>query len=96
MTKKKRDINDDRKRVQYLAATIFPGDAFMMSEGTDVAQVLIELVSIIARYDEQDERDFLIYGMAEAMYPTTDEGSEAIEAWIARLASPNASRRAKR
>jgi hypothetical protein len=80
-------INQDRDRVMYLAACIYPGDGFRPSEHDDIAQMLLELASIIAKYDEQEDREFLTYAVAEAIYPTTFEGQGTIQAYLDRASA---------
>jgi hypothetical protein len=89
MKSKKPDINADRKRAQILACSIFPGDDYVPSEDADIAGMLFELLTIIAKYDDSDDREFLIFGVGEAIYPTTTEGQAAIDAYIARGATPS-------
>ena len=81
---KQRTINADIKRAQYLACCIYPGEAFLPDENTDNAKNLLELLTIIAKYDSQDDRDYLIYCIGEAIYPTTFEGQGSISAFVER------------
>lgn len=78
-------LNADRERAKFLACAIYPGEGFTTSE--DLAAPLFELLSIIAKYDKAGDREFLIYGIGEALYPTTFEGQAVIDAYITRCAS---------
>lgn len=91
---KKPDINGDIKRAQYLAASIFPGDGFVPSDDTNIAACLIELLSIVGKYDNQDDRDGIIFHIGASMYPNAFDGQGAITAWIKRLSNPKTLRRA--
>jgi hypothetical protein len=93
MKSKKPDINADRKRARFLACSIFPGDGFAASEDADIAGMLFELLTIIAKYDDPEDREFLIFGVGEAIYPTTTEGQAAIDAYIAKCAKPSTVRK---
>jgi hypothetical protein len=86
-------INADRERARFLACSIFPGEGFLPSENTDVAGMLFELLTLIAKYDNPDDREHLIFGIGEAIYPTTFEGQAVIDAYIARRASPKAAKK---
>jgi hypothetical protein len=85
-------LNADRERAQFLAASIFPGDGFKPSDDDDIAGMLFELLSIFVKYDDIADREYLIFGIGEAIYPTTFEGQTVIDAYIARCASPKAAR----
>ncbi len=67
-------INADMKRAQYLACSIYPGDGFRHSENADISGMLLELLNIVAKYDAPDDREQIVYLVAEAIYPTTLEG----------------------
>jgi uncharacterized protein YtpQ (UPF0354 family) len=84
------DINADRERAQFLAASIFPGDGFNHAQDVNISGMLIELLAIVAKYDEKDDRDFIVYHVGEVIYPMTFEGQHVIQAFVDRAASSKA------
>ncbi len=91
-----KEINTDVKRVQVLASTIFPGDGFTPDATADLPRMLLELLTIVGKYDDQDDRDFIIYHVGEAIYPTTYEGQGVITAFISSAAQTATGRREAR
>lgn len=63
---------------------------------THIARMLLELLQIIVKYDDADDRDYLIFGVGEAIYPTTFEGRAVIDADINRCVSRKVARKRAR
>lgn len=78
-----KELNRDRDRAAYLACCIFPGDGFRPPKDTDIAALLLELLNIVAKYDDPDDREWITYRVAEAIFPTTFEGQKVIDQFIA-------------
>src|SRR3954468_22165732 len=85
-TTEMKQIVIDLERCQFLAGNLYAGEGFVTPEDVDVPKMLLELLSIVARYDDQDDRDFLIHGVGEMIYPMTFEGQHVITAFIDRAA----------
>lgn len=94
MAKKKSDhelhsieFNRDIKRVRYLAASIYPGDGFVPDDKADIPKMLFELLRIVAKYDDRDDREMMIWHAGAVIYPETFEGQGVIEAYVNRANS---------
>jgi hypothetical protein len=77
-----KELNADREHAALLACSIFPGDGFLPDKDADIAAMLLGLLSIVSKYDDPDDREWITYRVAEAIYPTTFKGQGAIDAYI--------------
>lgn len=80
----------DVKRARFLACSIFPGDGFVPAPDDDIAGMLFELLNLLAKYEEHEDRTMLIFEIGVAIYPTTFEGQRVIDAYTARCAAQKA------
>jgi hypothetical protein len=79
-------IHTDRERLHVLAGGIYPGAGCMM-DSDEIPEPLIEILSIISSHTSPDDRDYLIFSVAEVIYPATEEGMTTIEAFVERCAA---------
>ena len=67
--------------MNFLVSDIYPGDGFTPS-CKNIPAAILELVSIINRYDDYEDREYLIYGIGETLYTSTSEGQGAVGDYI--------------